>query len=172
MTTQWLRDTHTHAYIRIHTHTHTHKHTHTHTHTHWRPSDQPQPSHNNNVSFLNHCTATEAMQHRAGRGELTVGSRVCSKVSSLWSSSWWWEAADTRCTANTPRATKSRWLSSGSGRRWAAGILHTRTDGDSRSLRGGHGWGACWGERRRERRPESRTAAGDWQTGGLNTGCF
>lgn len=79
----------------------------------------------------------DATEGRRGGDGLTVGSRVCSKVSFLWSNSWWWEAVDTRCTANTPRATTSRWPSSGSGRRWDAGIPHTPTDDDSRSLRVG-----------------------------------
>lgn len=65
---------------------------------------------------------------------LTVGSRVCSKVSFLWSNSCWWGAVDTRCTANTLHATRNRWLSSRSGRRWDAGILHTRICDDIQSL--------------------------------------
>lgn len=68
---------------------------------------------------------------------LTVGSRVCSKVSFLWSNSCWWGAVDTRCTANTLHATRNRWLSSRSGRRWDAGILHTRICDDIQSLEKG-----------------------------------
>lgn len=76
----------------------------------------------------------KSTERKKKQSVLTVGSRVCSKVSFLWSSSWWWGAVDTRCTANTPRAMTSRWPSSRSGRRWDAGILHTRMDDDSQSL--------------------------------------
>lgn len=83
-------------------------------------------------------TATRDRRRHAWRemseSALTVGSRVCSKVSGLWSSSSWWEAADTPSTANTPRATSSRSRAGGSGQRWVCDILHTHSDGRNLNL--------------------------------------
>lgn len=67
---------------------------------------------------------------------LTVGSHVCSKVSSPGSSSWWWAVVDTRRIANTPRAMKTRWRASESGQISAAGTPHTPPGDGTPSLEG------------------------------------
>ncbi len=65
---------------------------------------------------------------------LTVGSRVCSRVCDLWSSSSWWEAADTPSTASTPRATSCRSRAGGSDQRSVCDHPHTHSDGRSLTL--------------------------------------
>lgn len=121
-------------------------------------------NHQNNAMKCTHIKKREKVRQRGRESEksfpetvLTVGSRVCSKVSFLWSNSCWWGAVDTRCTANTLRATRNRWLSSRSGRRWDAGILHTRICDDIQSL----GKGRRVSRQKERNRPESRTAISD-----------
>lgn len=102
---------------------------------------QLQPSHCSDFFQESLHTRQNTWRHLKSEKEgilqnvLTVGSPVCSKVSFLWSNSWWWEAVDTQCTANTLHAMRNRWLSSRSGRKWDAGILHTRMDDDIQSLK-------------------------------------
>lgn len=141
--------------------------------TYTGPTGQPQPS----LSFFFFLITANQPKHPKKRKKkttkkgsppflwivLTVGSRVCSKVSFLWSNSWWWEAVDTRCTANTLHAMRNRWLSSRSGRRWDAGILHTRMDDDIQSL----------GNKKRHKRGRRVAFTGPRQndTGAWITGC-